>query len=100
MDVLQTLFVASVLILYLIEHNKVWDSVVCGRPFEMLCNRCSIVEKQEPEVSALASGSREENDLYYCIEAIGALQTVGDFPRRNKAESPTIGDRLTCSVCI
>ena len=91
-NVLLTLAPASVLIWYLIEHDAL-DSVVFGKPLETLCSYCSIVVKQEPLVSALTSGSREESDLYDCMEANGPRQYIGDFPRPNKAENPTIGDR-------
>lgn len=93
-DVLLTLLLARVLILYLIEHD-ILDSVGFGRPFEMLCNCCLIFVKHESRVCALASGSREEDALFiHRMEAIALYRMSATFLVENKAECPTIGDRL------
>lgn len=90
-DVLQTLFLSSVVTRNLLEHD-VLESVVVGKSFEMLCRCCLIVLKQEPGTSALAPGPREENDLLP-HGSNRALPLSANFLLENNAVKPTIGDR-------
>ena len=81
-DVLLTLFLLSVVIRDLIEHD-VLESVVVGRPFEMPWKCCLIVVKQEPGMSALAPRRREEND-FITAWTQSRSAVVGEFPRREQ----------------
>ena len=88
-DVLLTLFLSSVVIRELIEHD-VLEFVVVGRLFETQWNCCLMVVKQEPGMSALASKPREENDLL----PHESNPLSANFLVENNAARPTIGDRL------
>lgn len=96
-DVLPTLLLSNVLIWYLVEHD-VLEFVAVGRPFAMLWNCCLIVVKQEAGMSALASGSREENALLP-HGSNRALQYVGDFPRAVQCRKGSNRRPITNWVC-